>query len=178
MNHGHPASSGPQPILSAARPFDTMVLMATVEASILVERDPRAVFDLSQDYALRLRWDPFLREMTLMNGASAQGPGVRTRVRAKNGLTMEVECVSFAPPRVVAVKMTDGPSIFSSFAGAWRFEPDGPERTTVLFSYSFRTRPAFLRWLVDPVARLVFLRNVRARLEGLKRFSEASRPCT
>ena len=37
--------------------------MPIVEAKIEVEAAQGDVFDLAQDYDLRLRWDPFLREM-------------------------------------------------------------------------------------------------------------------
>ena len=47
--------------------------------SIEVAAEPGVLFDLTQDYAHRLDWDPFLKEARLLGGAesraSVSGPG-------------------------------------------------------------------------------------------------------
>jgi hypothetical protein len=89
-------------------------------------RAPRgALFDLAQDYYVRTEWDPFLREMRFLDGATEAAPGVRVRVRAKNGLSMEVEYVTVARPERVAVRITRGPFFFENFAGSWLFQDAG-----------------------------------------------------
>src|SRR5574340_827588 len=60
------------------------------------------LFTLSQDYIHRLRWDPFLREACLLDGAQSAAVGVRAWCVAHNGLGMETTYVSFQPPTVVA----------------------------------------------------------------------------
>lgn len=146
--------------------------MQTVEDSILIHAPPGPLFDLSQDYALRLKWDPFLRSLQFLDGAAESAVGVRVRVRARNGLTMTVEYVSFSRPHVVAMKMLEGPFFFRHFAGSWRLEPHAEGVTRVVFRYAFETRWPWLRRLLDPVIRLVFLRDIRARLRGLQRGAE------
>src|SRR5262245_44870916 len=120
----------------------------TVEDTIEVAAAPAEVFDLAQDYRLRLRWDPFLRAMEFREGAQVAAVGVRVWVRAKNGLSMEVVYVTLDRPRSVAMKMTDGPRVFERFAGSWRFEALGEAHTRVVFRYGFETRPAWLRPLL------------------------------
>ncbi len=142
--------------------------MTSVEAKALVKAPLRRVFNLSQDYGLRLAWDPFLNHMKLLGGAKAQGVGVRTWVRSRWGLDMEVECLSYAPPRLVAVKMLRGPWMFSNFAGVWRFAKAGKGRCEAAFQYGFETRFR----LLEPLVRAVFARDVRARVEGLKAYAE------
>src|SRR5689334_4629775 len=99
--------------------------MPAVEASLLIRAPRERLFDLSQDYALRTEWDPFVRDMRFLDGATQPGPGVRVRVRAYNGLTMTVRFVTFNRPAVVAMTMTEGPWFLERFAGSWRFEPRG-----------------------------------------------------
>src|SRR5262245_53596048 len=70
------------------------------EHTAIVDGSPEEVFGLTQDYARRLTWDPFLREAVLLDGASAPGVGVRARCVARSGLEMETEYVSFVPSRV------------------------------------------------------------------------------
>jgi ribosome-associated toxin RatA of RatAB toxin-antitoxin module len=142
--------------------------MPSVEDSVVIAAPAAPLFALAQDYGLRLEWDSFLRSMKFLDGATTAAPGVRVWVQAWNGLTMEVEYVTVNAPHVVAMKMRRGPGFFEQFAGSWRFEsgPDGT--TTVFFRYVFVTRWPWLRWLVDPLIRWVFRRDLGARLRGLK----------
>lgn len=139
-----------------------------IRRSIDVAADSEVVFDLTQDYARRLDWDPFLKEARLAGGAEAPGVGVRAWCVARNGLGMETEYVSFRRPRACAVAMTRGPAFLRSFAGSWRFDPITPGRTRVTFSYHLVGRP---RLLSGPL-RLIFARDTRRRLEALAKFVE------
>lgn len=76
----------------------------TFEDSILIRDTPDALFALTQDYARRLEWDPFLRSAEFVGGAAEAGLGVRAYCVAHNRLGMETEYVSFTPPKVAAVK--------------------------------------------------------------------------
>jgi ribosome-associated toxin RatA of RatAB toxin-antitoxin module len=134
----------------------------------VVEGNPEEVFGLTQDYSRRLSWDPFLRRAELVGGAVAPGVGVRAWCVARSGLGMETEYVSFVRPRVAAVKMTRGPWVLESFGGAWEFSPAGSNETTVSFRYQFRTRPRWLAWLVEPLARRWFSWETRKRVVALQ----------
>jgi ribosome-associated toxin RatA of RatAB toxin-antitoxin module len=140
----------------------------TFEDSIVVGASPEALFALTQDYGRRLEWDPFLKEARLVGGAAESGVGVRAYCVARSGLAMETEYVSFQPPRVTAVKMTRGPWIIESFAGSWRFVPEGEGATRVIFKYQVRARPRRLARLLTPLLTRVFAHDVRKRLAGLK----------
>ena len=146
--------------------------MPIVEDSIRIDAPADGLFALSQDYALRTEWDPFVREMRFLDGARKAGPGVRVWVRAWTGLTMEVRFTGFHPPASVAMKMTRGPWFFRHFAGTWLFKPLPDGATEVTFRYSFATRWRWLRPVMDPIIRLMFRRDIRGRLRGLKRGAE------
>jgi ribosome-associated toxin RatA of RatAB toxin-antitoxin module len=143
-----------------------------VEAAILIRAPQADLFDLSQDYALRTAWDPFIREMRFLDGATQAGLGVRVTGRAYNGLSMTVRFVSFNRPDVVAMTMTEGPWFLDRFAGSWRFVPREDGQTEVIFRYVFETRFRWLPWLLDPLFARVFGRDLRGRLNGLKRGTE------
>ncbi len=104
--------------------------MPIVEAAIEVDAPDDVVFDVSQDYRLRLTWDPFLRDLRFENDARAPAVGVRTWGRAKNGMTMTVEYVTIDRPRRVAVRMVSRSALFERFAGTWLFERRAPARTS------------------------------------------------
>jgi len=136
------------------------------------------LFALSQNYTHRLRWDPFLREARLLDGAQSAALGVRAWCVAHNGLGMETTYVSFQPPTVVAVKMTRGPRIIASFAGSWRFSAlpanDGRPRTRVVFRYQVAGRPRWLSFLLDPLLATIFRRETESRLLAFKRAVETT----
>src|SRR5205814_1126957 len=104
--------------------------------TIEIAAEPCMLFDLTQDYALRLDWDPFLKDARLLDGAEGPSVGVQAWCVARNGLGMETQYVSFNPPGACAVEMTRGPWFFRSFSGSWRFDRIGPGRTKVTFTYS------------------------------------------
>jgi len=134
----------------------------------VVQGTPAQVFALTQDYRRRLSWDPFLRRAELVGGAVAPGVGVRAWCVARSGMGMETEYVSFAPPRIAAVKMTRGPWALESFGGAWEFSPAGHGATRVAFRYQFRLRPRWLAWLLEPLARGWFSWETRKRVAALQ----------
>jgi uncharacterized protein YndB with AHSA1/START domain len=146
--------------------------MPIVECSILIDAPPARLFALSQDYALRLEWDPFLREMRFLGGAAEARRGGRVWVRAWMGLTMEIEFTSFHPPASVAMRMCRGPWFIGRFAGTWLFKPHAGGGTEATFRYSFAARWRWLRPLLDPAVAWAFRRDVQARLRGLKRGAE------
>jgi ribosome-associated toxin RatA of RatAB toxin-antitoxin module len=133
-----------------------------------VDASPEVVFALTQDYARRLAWDPFLRSAELVGGAAAPAVGVRAWCVAKGGIGMETEYVSYAPPRIAAVKMTRGPWLLQTFGGAWEFTPDTSGGTRISFRYQLKTRPRWLAWAMEPVARAWFSRETRLRVEALR----------
>lgn len=133
--------------------------------SILIAKPQELVFDYTQDYANRLKWDTFLKEAVLLNTAEP-GKGVRAWCVSKHGLGMETEYVSFARPSVTAVKMTKGPFVFRSFAGSWKFEKISDFSTNVIFTYSFTFRFPFN--LLTFFIKKVLQKNVKQRLVDLK----------
>jgi hypothetical protein len=86
----------------------------TFDHSLEIAASPDELFALTQDYARRLEWDPFLKSAELVGGAAAAGVGVRAYCVARSGLGMETEYVSFNPPRACAVKMTRGPRLIEA----------------------------------------------------------------
>ena len=143
------------------------------EQSIIISAPRDFLFSLTQDYARRLSWDPFLRSASLVGGATRAAVGVRALCVARNGMSMETEYVSFnPPPRVTAVKMTRGPWVVAHFAGSWRFEEVNPFTTRVTFAYHLEAR---MRWLLTPFVGWAFARDTRKRLAALKEAVETGR---
>ena len=139
---------------------------------IIVQCSAEDVFNYTQDYDNRLKWDTFLTKADLMDGAVEAGLGVKAYCVAKNGLGMVTEYVSFNPPKGTAIKMTSGPWMFKSFLGSWNFKALDVQTTEVTFLYSFNLR--FPVSLVTPIIKSNLQRNVRQRLKDLKQNIEGS----
>lgn len=134
--------------------------------AIIIEESAEKVFDFTQDYNKRLKWDTFLKKADLMNGATSADKGVKAYCVAKNGLGMITEYVSYSRPKATAIKMTKGPFMFKSFLGSWTFKQIQKDKTEVIFLYSFLLRFPFN--LLTGVIKNNLQTNVRQRLFDLK----------
>jgi ribosome-associated toxin RatA of RatAB toxin-antitoxin module len=144
--------------------------MPHVTIDTVIDAPVDAVFALSQDYDARLSWDPFLSAIRFLDGAEP-ALGAHVWVRARSGLEMTVEYVSFRAPELVAVKMVEGPRMFRTFGATWRFAPEDAS-TRVTFQYAFSLRGWTVPMIAEPISALLFRRDMRKRLAGLKARAE------
>lgn len=143
-----------------------------IEQNLTIAAPIEKVYDVSQDYAVRYKWDPFPERIELLGGASEIKPGVHVRVRAKSGLQMEVEFVQVRPPTTAAIVMTKGPLFLKKFAGSWIFSDQGNGKTMARFRYAIEVRKWAIPALTLPLIRLYFARVMRSRMNGLKMYCE------
>jgi len=133
---------------------------------ILINEKSEKVFDFTQSYDNRLKWDTFLKKADLIDGATIADKGVRAYCVAKNGIGMETEYVTYNRPKVTAIKMTKGPFMFKSFLGSWTFREISNYKTEVIFLYSFSLRFPFN--ILTKIIKNNLQTNVRQRLIDLK----------
>jgi hypothetical protein len=134
--------------------------------TIMIDDNAENVFDFTQDYSNRLKWDTFLKRADLIDGASIADKGVKAYCVAKNGIGMVTEYVTFSRPKVTAIKMTKGPYMFKSFLGSWTFKEFPDYKTEVIFLYSFSLRFPFN--LLTKFIKNNLQTNVKQRLIDLK----------
>lgn len=146
--------------------------MPTVKVHRDIQASPEDLFDLAQDYRLRLAWDPFLRQMKFRGGAKEAAVGVEVWVEAKNGLEMSVRYITLKRPERVAMTMVDGPAMFASFSGSWLFRAMGSGVTRVTFLYNYTLRGGVFGRIGEPVVSWILARDMSARLDGLRRGAE------
>ncbi len=139
--------------------------------TIIIDQPAEVVFEYTQDYTTRLNWDTFLRKADLMDGAPTAAKGVQAYCEARNGLGMVTEYITFNRPKATAIQMTKGPYMFSTFLGSWTFKALDPQKTEVIFLYSFKLRFPFN--IAAVVIKQILKRNVKMRLNDLKTCIEA-----
>ena len=133
---------------------------------ILINEKSEKVFDFTQNYNNRLKWDTFLKKADLIDGATIADKGVRAYCVAKNGIGMVTEYVTYNRPKVTAIKMTKGPFMFKSFLGSWTFKDIPNDKTEVVFLYSFSLRFPFN--ILTKFIKNNLQTNVKQRLIDLK----------
>ena len=143
--------------------------------TIEIDTSCAMAFDLIHDYDRRLDWDTLLSQAILLGDAKSVGKGVRTRCVGtwRSGkIAMETEYITFEPGRVAAVKLVNRPPLFEHFAATIRHKPLSPTRSSLTYIYSFRARPGWLAFLLEPIVHAALQRETQSRLHSLKAFLE------
>lgn len=129
------------------------------------------VFRLLHDYRRRLEWDTLLQDARLCEGwteAQLHATSVCTGHWYLGGLALETEYVSFSPPDVAAVKMSNRPAFFETFAATIRHRDLNDGTSSIEYKYNFTARPAWLCWLLHPLIAIIFRWETRKRLQALR----------
>jgi hypothetical protein len=130
------------------------------------------VFNLLHDYSRRLEWDTLLRQARFTRGHTKAGFGATTLCVGKplfGIIGNETTYLTFTPGVIAAVQMINRPPFFDAFAASIRHQ-DTDSGSLLTYKLSFRARPRFLRWLIEPVMLLVLRHETRRRLRSLSRF--------
>jgi Polyketide cyclase / dehydrase and lipid transport len=133
------------------------------------------VFALLHDYRRRLEWDTLLSSAELNQGHVAAGLGATSLCVGKRWLGrigIETEYVTWREGELAAVRMINQPPFFGSFAASIRHE-ETPEGSTATYRLTFRAKPVWLRWLLEPVMVRVLRMETRKRLKALAAFLQA-----
>src|SRR5258705_6630986 len=143
------------------------------EISELIPAPSSAVFDLLHDYTRRLEWDTLLQAAYLDDGASVAAKGVTAVCVGRKSLgsiALKTVYVTFERPTLAAVRMVNAPLFFQSWAASIRHENISARESRLSYKFTFTTRPSFLRFLLDPIMKALFVWETRRRLRALKTF--------
>ena len=149
--------------------------MPTAEIKETIPASTEAVFALLHDYKRRLEWDTLLQEAYLEPEFEKSEKGAISVCRGKNilgGFAVRTVYVSFEPGKVAAVKMLNQPPFFDTFAASIRHIKLDDENSEVIYKVNFTAKPRFLRPILNPIMRRVFVWETRKRLRTLKSFFE------
>jgi hypothetical protein len=148
------------------------------KVSLVVPAAAEEVFDLVHDYGRRLEWDTLLRAAYLTDGHCEAGVGVTSVCvgrRALGGVALATRYVSFRRGKVAAVEMLRPTFLFARWAASIVHAEIGPNESQITYTYSFRARPHWLAWLIEPPLGLLFRWETSKRLRALRRHFAARR---
>ena len=106
-----------------------------IECTEEIQVSNKTLFDITQNYSIRMDWDPFPESYAFLNGTSVQR-GLHLKVVDKAGRSMVVEYVSYKPPLVASVRMINGPWYIRKFTGSWSFQKLDTNKTKAVFKYN------------------------------------------
>lgn len=150
--------------------------MPTAEIREIIPASTEAVFELLHDYKRRLEWDTLLQEAYLEPEFEKSDKGAISVCRGKRilgGFAVRTEYVSFEKGKVAAVKMLNRPPFFDSFAASIRHFEIDDQHSEVVYKVNFTAKPRWLRPILNPLMRAVFVWETRKRLEALKNFFQS-----
>jgi hypothetical protein len=133
------------------------------------------VFDAFHHHVWRSRWDSLVGTTRVAGGAPCPFVGAITEnsgAGALRGLSMRTQFVSYDRPRVAAATMIGKSFPFERWAASMRHRPAGPDRSLMIYTYSFEVGPAAPAWLLGPIVRGVFDLQTRRRFARLQQFLE------
>ena len=146
--------------------------MKTTKRSIKINLSQNYVFEVTQDYYIRLDWDPYLNEARLLGNSQNAGIGEESYCKNKLGMVMVSKYISYKSPDVAAVKMTKGPRILEKFSGAWNVKSTGIGESLVIFTYNYELKGKVFNKLFAPISALIFGWEMQVRLNNLKKYCE------
>jgi hypothetical protein len=155
--------------------------MSTTEIRETIPAPAAAVFALIHDYGRRLEWDTLLKEAYLEPEFNEACLGAISVCRGKavlGGFAVRTQYVSFDPGRIAAVKLLNRPPFFDTFAASIRHSRINDDHSEVIYKLNFTARPAWLRPILHPIMRTVFVWETRKRLKALKHFFESAKVTT
>ncbi len=126
-------------------------------------------FDLLHDYPARLTWDTLLRRAETVDGVPP-GKGVEAVCRARwslGGLSFRTRYLTFDRPTLAAVTLVNRPPLFATWVASIRHRPLDGGRSEVVYTLSFRCRPAVVARVIEPVALAAFRWETARRLRAL-----------
>lgn len=144
----------------------------------LMPASAEEVFDLIHDYDRRLEWDTLLREAYVEPPFEHAGVGTVTMCRGRwliGGISMQTVYVSFERGKVAAVRLTNRPLLFETFAASIRHFDHENGTSQVIYKFKFEVRPVILKPLLEPLMLFFLKIETRKRLVSLKDFLGSSR---
>ena len=147
--------------------------MPTAEIKETISASAVEVFELLHDYSRRLEWDTLLQEAYLEPEFTVAGRGAISVCRGKfilGGFALRTEYISFEKGKIAAVKLLNHPPFFDTFAASIRHFPIDENLSEVIYKVNFTAKPRFLRPILHPLMRAIFIWETRKRLDALKKF--------
>lgn len=147
--------------------------MAHKRFEFIMPAECAVVFDAFHYHCWRMRWDSLVKKTAITDGAECpyQGAISENRGRGWMGkLTMRTRFVSYNRPKVAAATMLGTSFPFAQWAASMQHKPLTENQSLLIYTYTFSTVPAFLRFIIEPVVIRIFDWQTQRRFKRLRQF--------
>ena len=131
------------------------------------------VFDAFHYDRWRARWDSLVSDTRVQSGEPCPFVGAITENQGAGtlrSLSMRTQFVSYDRPNVAAATMLGHSFPFTRWAASMRHKDTAPNRSMLIYTYTFEVGPWCLRWLIAPVVEWIFNWQTRRRFHRLRDF--------
>ena len=137
------------------------------------------VFDAFHHHRWRREWDSLVHATHVLGGADCPYVGAITKNAGGGwlrGLAMRTRFVSFERARVAATTMEGRSFPFTRRAASMRHRPIDTERSLMIYTYRFEAGPRGMRWLIEPLVKLIFDWQTRRHVARMQRYLRDEAP--
>ena len=137
-----------------------------------------AAFEAFFNHTTRLRWDTLLALTYVEGGGTHPHVGAITVNKGrgwKGPLSMRTRFLTYDPPRQASAVLVAPAGLFEKWGASMRFEDRADGGSNLIYTYTIHLRARWLRWLLDPVAGVLFAWETRRRFNAMARYLRESR---
>lgn len=137
----------------------------TVCEVIFIAHSPEKVWDYTQNYDNRLKWDKSLLKATVIENT----PTKLIEIKAKGGLTAQLCYKLYDRPRKTSLAMQKTKSpIFSGGGGSWKYEPKD-NGTLWTQTNTLVLKNSLSSLLLTPIVKWLLRKNTKEAMKLAKR---------
>lgn len=117
-----------------------MNLKNSISETETFNRDIKWLFDFTQDFNNRKKWDKQTLEIGFINECKELKKGAKVLTKSVEGVCMETKYLTFKSPNEISIKMINKSKIFKDFIGAWNYSSSDINKTDLKITYSFNLK--------------------------------------
>lgn len=131
------------------------------------------VFDAFHYHYWKARWDSLVNDTHVTDGAACPFVGA---ISENNGagwlkvLSMRTQFLTYDRPYLAAAKMLGHSFPFTRWAASMQHQAIDSNRSTMIYTYNFKSGPKFISWLLEPIVKSIFERKTKDRFKRLQEF--------
>ncbi|WP_435263508.1 hypothetical protein [Tenacibaculum sp. nBUS_03] len=145
-----------------------MKLKNTISEKIILDRNIEWLFEFTQDFNARKKWDHQTLEIDFFDGCTELKKGAKVYTKSIEGIQMNTEYLTFEFPNEISIQMLNRSPIFKCFIGTWTYTKTESNKTILEIIYKFN-----LRFPYNLISRIVFKKirmNILKKLESLENY--------
>ena len=129
------------------------------------EMEIHELFDFTQNFEERIKWDSQTQAINFMNNESELKKGAKVAVISNKGLKMETEYLTFERPKELSIKMTNTSPIFKNFIGRWDYQESSQSHSSIKITYQFQLK--FPYTIISFIVSKKIRNNINTKLNNL-----------